>query len=256
MGNYAKNFERKVLRALKNADGDLDLLFSQAEDLGTTPDALERMLLNDLANNGPIFGKFLSNLMGAAESGLTSAQRAGITAGQITPQQRADILGDMSDDDYERLVFGGDPDDLEAIESSMASREELVWVAELVNTCHLCLPLHGTALTLEEWRETGYDPETIHVNAGFNSDCKCRLVPRRLTEGREDLMAPLKRNQLEGKGGIKGNKNTARAVAGEDLEKAVKAMEKARDSEKGRRTLRMLGQSKAPQPEEVNDDGE
>lgn len=230
---------RAVLQGGINADAFLEL--AQASGMGA--DEVERRLLDDLENDGPIFGAFMRQLSAAANSTVMAAEQQGSLMAVIDGDaELARLLDIESMDD---VIDAADPETLDAIDRAVASRAELTWVATLVNTCPRCLPLHGHTRTLEEWRSLGFSPESIHD--GWNSSCHCQLVPVKDAGPRDDLLAPLVRMKAEAP---KGVKRTVRMVAQQDLERAIEATRKAQQTEEGRRTLRLLGQSgDVPQPE-------
>ena len=227
---YDELFERAINRALATVEVDLAAFFEEALALGTSPEALERRLLDDLHNEGPIFGKFLSNAVGAAESAAMAAKRVGTFVGQ---------LGDDSEE-AALAIASGDPEALQAIEDQNSDVPE-VWICELVNTCHRCLPLHGVVLSRGDWNSKGLAPETIH--SGWNSICHCERVREDLAASRKSLLAPLIRVPLKTAKGLRGSRKTVMSVAQKDLEKSIKAIAEARQSIVGRRTLRLLGMS-------------
>jgi len=249
MGNYAKTLSRQIQRALRLAEGDLEALFANAADLGMSDEALASRLVTDLETNGPIFGRFFENLMGATEQSILSAQRQGIFIGEALADGQEAVaarLGDLSDDDWTELVGGNNPDAMEAFERGVLDDQEYTWVAALVKTCRFCLPLHGKTMKKSEWAESGWDPETIHLINGFNSPCYCRFVLSDTAKDDESAGPEvLRRDVIETKSGLRGNKRTARAVAQKNAEKADEAAEKANQTLSGRRTMRELGKINA-----------
>jgi hypothetical protein len=129
---------------------------------------------------------------------------------------------------------------MQEIEDAIADSLGWTWIATMTNTCHRCLPLHGKTLTKDEWDSMGYSTETIHD--GWDSDCQCTLVPAKYTEMPDDLKLPLVRQKAKDEYGkaIKGK--TIRGVTQQDIDKAVKSMKDAMESEEGRKTIRLLGQ--------------
>jgi len=228
----------QTARAMDVAEADLIAIFEQAEVTGMGADALAELLVEDLQSNGPVFGKFVSNVMGASEASVLEAQRTGTAIGELyrLPQMTAH---------EKELLFAGDPEQMALIEEEAVMHERYTWIAENINTCALCLPLHGHTMTRAEWQDSGSDPSSIHTLHGFNSHCHCALVFEEYAANRKDLMAPLARNPLESKRGLKGNRRTARSVLQKDLDKSLAAVEQAQATEKGRRTLRLLGKSNA-----------
>jgi len=239
MPRYDELYERLAQRAINTVAVDLDTFFEDAIALGMSPEAIEEALLSDLFDEGPIFGKFLNNAIGASEGAVMEAGRQGSFVGQITKQQREFL--DLSDDQIDALLDGADPEALAEIEQGFGPVVRQRWVAELVNTCHRCLAVHGEVMTAEQWAERGLHPSTIH--SGWNTPCHCRLVNEDLVEGREDLVAPLKRVPQKTASGLKaGSRRTVR-VALKDAMGSIAQLDKAAAglSAESKRTLRMLG---------------
>ena len=139
--------------------------------------------------------------------------------------------------DLESVVDDADPDTLEAIALEVAPLMRVVWVATLRDTCHRCLPLHGTEMLLSEFDELGLSPATIH--GGWTSECNCRRIPTNDSQGRAENMQPLRRIRV--KGTPRGTKKTMRAVSQVDLQKSIEASLAAQESKEGRKILRLLG---------------
>lgn len=246
MPRYDRMYAILARRAVKEGGIDVESFVDQALEVGISPERIQEMLLEDLANDGPLFGRFFRTLTGAAETAVLTAERQGFDVGvlaeDVADKRIAELRRIVNMDD---ALTEADPEKLAEIEQAGASMVEYTWIALMQNTCHLCLPLHGHSRTKEEWQELGVLPDTIHVNAGFVSKCRCTLVPRNVAEGRADLQAPLLRNKLVSDTGLKGSKRTARGVAQQDLDRAIAARDKALESEQGRRTLRLLGKTSA-----------
>ena len=246
MARYDKALSRRIVRALELVQGDLKEAFSRAEDLGFTPEALEQFLLDDLNNDGPIFGKLKSNLMGASEQSVIVAHEQGVTVGEAIESGEIDIYN-MTDEEIAALASGEDPELMQATEDSIADRAFYTWVAMLVNSCPYCVALHGSRKTKEQWRAAGLHPETIHADKGINAKCYCRLALSQFAE--KDPMStaePLRRTQIEGANGVKGNRRTQRAVTQRDPVKALAAVDKALQTKSGKATLRILGNQADP----------
>jgi hypothetical protein len=244
MPRYDSIYRILARRAVREGGIDVESFVDQALEGGMDPERIQEQLLFDVENDGPIFGKFFRTLKGAAEGAVMAAERQGFAVGLIN-EDRADEeiarlrrLANMDD-----VLDGADPEELAAVEEAGADRLELTWVAELRNTCHLCLPLHGKSLTRDEWDKLGKNPSTIHSNEGWVTPCHCQLVPTRVASDREELRTPLVRNKLKSPKGLKGSKRTARGVTQQDLDRSLAARDKAMESEGGRRTLRLLGKS-------------
>ena len=243
MPNYAQIYETLATRAARQGAIDFETLVEQLQAQGVDPDRIQQLLIDDLERDGPIFGKFLRSLIGAGESSVMAAERAGGFA--ATARMRA------ADDEalallLERAEFGlaideADPDALEEIEAVAADRIVETWIATLQKTCHLCLPLHGRSMTHAEWLSLGLHPDTIHQNEGWASSCQCNLVPSDEAGSRKELLNPLVRKKIESPTGLKPSKRTARQVMQADLDRARESVAKAIETEEGRRTLRLLG---------------
>jgi hypothetical protein len=193
------------------------------------------MLIEDLETGGPIFGKFVRSLGDAAISSVLSAEQQGEDLEVMR------FLDRVSGEDYDDLLEAAYAEDLFDVSDVDIP---LMWVAELVNTCEQCLPLHGKIATEAEWLEMGFHPDTIHK--GWRSSCHCTLLPVEMLDAaqKKELAAPLARiRQTDETGKI--SRRTVRSVAQQSLEKSIAAMEKAQNSEVGRRTLRQMGKANA-----------
>jgi len=247
MPRYDKTLSRRVARALELADGDLREAFDRAEDLGITRDAFERLLLEDLMDDGPIFGKLKSNLMGAAEQSILAAQEQGLIVGEAI-QSAAFDFEEMTEEQIDRMLAGEDPAAMMDVESRMDD-VDYTWVAMLVNSCPYCVALHGTTMSKAEWKDSGHHPETIHNLRGINAPCWCQFVLAEAAK-KDDLSTaePLRRVSVESRKGTKGNRRTIRKVAQRDPDKALAAVEEALKTDAGRASLRAMGNAA---PEEV-----
>jgi hypothetical protein len=229
-----------VGRAIKQGGLDVETFVRHAIDSGMSEQAIQDRLLSDLETGGPIFGKFFRHLGAAAEQTSTSAHRTGGFLGDIATDPQLSEMLDLADMDD--VIEIADPEVMDSIQQGIADRDERMWVAELRNTCHLCLPLHGTIMTMAEWQESGLHPDTIHP-AEWGSKCHCHLVPVRQVGDRTDVMAPLVRNRMRSATGLKGRSRTYRGVTQADHDRAMRERDKAMVTLEGRRTLRLLGQS-------------
>jgi hypothetical protein len=247
MTRYDKTLSRRIARAIELFNGDLKELFARADDLGLPPEAIEAQLIADLENDGKLFGKLRSNLMGATEQAVITAHQQGITTGEAVESGTYDI-DNMTDAEIERLFSGEDPEAMQALEDSVSDRAIYTWVATLVNTCPYCVALHGSAKTKDEWRKLGLDPETVHDAKGVNAPCYCRLVLSEIAD-KDPLMTvePLRREIVGAKNGSKGNRKTQRSVTQRDPEKALAAVDKAVTTKGGRATLKVLGNAAPPE---------
>lgn len=236
---YDKAWSALASRAVKQGAMNADTFLEMASASGMSGAEIERRLLDDLDNDGPIFGSFMRSLKGAAATTVLAAERQGAVAAAMDGDAELErLLGVASLDD---VIDDADPEALDEI-AAAAATQEFVWIATLVNTCERCLPLHGHRRTLEEWDAMGLNPETIHE--GWASPCYCTLEGVDALAG-EDVKEPLSRTKLKTETGLKGSRRTARGVAQQDLDRARSAVTKASDSLEGRRTLRILGQANA-----------
>lgn len=249
MARYDRVYSTLARRAVEQGESDLQSFIDQAINAGMSEERIQAQLLQDLEEGGPIFGKFFRSLTGAAEASVMAASRQGETAGYVAADAELTELLRLADTPGS-IIDNADPEQLAELEAEASELIEETWIAELVNTCHLCLPLHGQTKTRSEWNELGYSPDTIHASEGWTSVCHCKRVQQRvlefaLDEDRASLQQPLVRNKVKTTTGLKGSRKTARGVTQRDLERAQKARDEALQSEIGRRTLRLLGQSNA-----------
>ena len=243
--SYATTFQTLANRSLALAEVDLETFIENSINSGMSPAALQQELLHDLTTEGPLFGKFVRNITGASQASTLQAHRQGTRAGEMvgSPDKELRDLLEFEKLDIEAILDSGDPSELERLDAISAPLVSLMWVAELVNTCHLCLPLHGVVLTGDKWRDRGLNPDTIHGNAGFNSPCYCHLVDVENID-RDEKMAPLKRTPQKSPTGLKLGRRTVRSVTQQDVDKSQAARDKAMNSIEGRRTLRRAGMVK------------
>lgn len=230
-------YETLAERAIAQAEVDIEAMVQRLLANGARPDVIDGLLVDDLTTDGPIFGKFFRSLEGAATSSAAAAYNQGAGVADLVASE-TEIDEFLAVNKLDDVIRDADPEDIEAFESE-ADTEPVTWIAELKNTCHKCLPLHGKTLTRITWRQEGLDPATIHD--GWTEPCHCRLVPAVVAAGRADLNEPLVRNKdLEG---VRGGKRTVRGVTQRDLEKAREAADKARQTAQGRKALSLLGRS-------------
>lgn len=236
---YDEIYATSVERAIKTADVSFDAFIKNAMSAGMSEAAIERRLLDDLREDGPIFGAFFRSIEGAAVSSAMAAERQGAYLAGIDGNKELSRLLDLGS--LEDVIDEADPAELDAIERATEDRVVERWVATMVKTCHRCLPLHGKVMTRAQWKEAGYLPETIHD--GWNSVCQCRLVPYDEADSHEELVAPLLRvaKTVKDERGTVISKKTVRAVTQLDLQRSIAARDEAMKSEAGRRTLRVLG---------------
>lgn len=245
MSRYDSVFAALAERAVLQGGIDVETFLRQHLDAGIPEDVIIQRLEDDLVNEGPIFGRFLRSLTGAATSSVLTATRQGELVGALDASDELNKLvslasgeGSALDAMVQQALETGDPEAAGLVEVMAAEVVEETWVAELINTCHLCLPLHGKTRTRDEWTQLGLLPELIHQQAGWESSCHCRLVPRVVAGERAELLAPLARERVGGK----GSKRTMRSVTQRSLDAAIAARDIAVSSPEGRATLRRLGE--------------
>lgn len=246
MPRYDDIWDTLARRAVDQAAIDVRALMERAFQMGLSEQALIEQLDLDLSTDGPIFGKFMRSITGAAESSIVAANRQGEIVGHIAEDQELKRLLDVAnvDDVIEDAISSADPEMSQLLEEAASEDLEETWVCTLVKTCHRCLPLHGVTLFHSEWVSRGLLPESMHD--GWTSSCHCRLVPAKVTQNRKTLREPLvriKQKSLESARGLRANKRTLRSVLQNDIDRAIESRNQAMQSPEGRRTLRIAGQA-------------
>ena len=242
---YDEIFQTLVERAISQGGIDVETFMRRAIQSGMSEDVLMNLLEEDLLNDGPIFGKYVRSMVGAARSSVMAAERQGETISYLVgdPEVR-ELLRDLDLEEVaESALANADPELSEQVEAAVAGNVEYTWIATLMKTCHVCLPLHGQTRTMLEWREMGKTPDTIHQMQGWDSTCKCRLIPVSMAESQSELQEPLFREKLQTPTGLKGSKKTRRRVSQMNLEKSEQAVNEAMKTSEGRRTVRIMGQA-------------
>ena len=236
MARYDKLYEALAKRAVKQGVTDFETFLERADAAGLPRDVLEERLVADVEEGGPIFGKFIRSLSGAAATSVLASERQGADVARA----RAEDLISMSEMDD--ILDDADAEEMDDIGDRLEDSALWIWIAELVRTCERCLPLHGKIMTAQEWNESGYDPETMHE--GWDEPCHCEWQPmdELSPDDLKELKAPLIRERVKTDTGLMGSKRTQRLVAQADLDKATAAVTKATESLEGRRTLRLMGQ--------------
>lgn len=242
MARYDDIYAILAERAIGQGALDFKTFLRTSAARGISADRIEEMLEHDLDTGGPIFGKFLRSLTGAASNAVSTASYQAMLAASLDIDGDAELerltgLSKMDD-----VIEEAGPEDMEAV-GGLANETPMIWIATMVNTCHLCLPLHGKTMSKAGWEELGLSPISIHANEGWDSACKCKLIVSESTRDRGELIAPLLRQKLDLGDGRKGGKRTVRAVTQQDMDKSLDAMQKAMETKTGRRILRLLGQS-------------
>lgn len=238
MARYDRIWSALVRRSVREGVTDAEAFIETALASGVPLDQIDARLLRDLDEGGPIFGKFTRSLEAAAGRAVQAAERQGEAVARAYAEELIS-LSEMDD-----ILEDADAEQIEALQKQLEPREMLVWIATLVNTCHLCLPLHGKSASREWWEAQGIDPENIHQNEGWSekSKCQCHLYPTDEVEDFGAEVLPLVRTRVESATGLKGSKRTQRLVAQRDIDKAIAAVARAQDSLEGRRTLRLMGE--------------
>lgn len=244
---YDRQYEALARKAIEQGGVDIQAFVDLALNNGVSRERIHQMIIEDIENNGPIFGRFIRGLAGAAEASVVAAKHQGETAARSYAQGLID-LAEMKD-----ATDIADPEALQSIEDDTAGRIPVTWMTASSNVCHLCLPLHGVTRTVEEWRELNLVPGQVHFVAGWTTRCKCKWVEPDQFNRRQD-MAPLRRVKDRTATGLKGSKRTIRGLTSYDLEESLAARDKAMQSIEGRRQLRLLGQN-VPTGDEGEDEG-
>ena len=240
---YDRQYYALARKAAAQGAVDIQAFIDMAVNNGVSRERIHALIIEDIENNGPIFGKFLRSLAGAAESSVVSAKFQGETAARAYSQGLINLA------DMDEATDIADPEALQSIEDETADLVAVTWIATSSNVCHLCLPLHGVTKTIAEWKELNLVPGQVHYNEGWlKSTCKCIWVTPDQYDARRD-MAPLRRVKDRTATGLKGDKRTIRGITSQDLTDSLAARDQAMQSERGRRQLRLLGQS-IPQPDE------
>ena len=239
---YDREYAALAKRAVAQGGVDVQAFIDLAVNNGVSRERIHAMIIEDIETGGPIFGKFLRQLTGAAESTVTAAKYQGESAARAYSEGLIE-LADMED-----VTEMADPEALQQIEDDTADLIAVTWMATSTNVCHLCLPLHGVTKTIEEWKELNLVPGKVHSVENWTTPCKCQWVKPDQFDRRRD-MAPLRRVKDRSPTGLKGDKKTIRGVTSQDLVDSLAARDKAMQSDRGRRQLRLLGQS-IPQPKE------
>lgn len=241
MPNYDKIWAILAGRAVEQGGINATSFIEQARASGMSDETILNMLEEDLETGGQVFGPFLRAIEGAAQSAVMTSIRQGETIGTIDGDEELRRLVGLaeSEDAIEEAIRTGDPNLAEALEEVAADDLLETSIAELRNTCHVCLPLHGKTLTRREWQERGLLPEMRH--AGWKSSCKCRLIPAKYADS-DDLVAPLVRERAESPRGLKPSKRTTAVISQGSIERAQRVRDEALATPEGRRTLRLLGQ--------------
>ncbi len=259
MTRYDRVYATLAERAVSRGVIDVQALLAELVEAGVTRERIAELVAEDLDNDGPIFGQFARSLQGASVQSVLTATRQGEFVGSVAglleaspaeldaeqkalarAMREANVSGSVIE-----ALDGADPEASDRVEKSLEPLLEFTWIAELVNTCHLCLPLHGKTQTMAAWREQGLHPDTIHkAFDGPNrkaAPCHCRMILARKTKLRQEAISPLKR--VARQEGTKYARKTTRAVTQADVDASRIAADRATQTEQGRRVLRLLGQA-------------
>ena len=154
MVDYSLAFVIRAQRAIAHGIADAGTFAELAAAEGVSIERIAELLQDDLNTEGPIFGKFMRSLRGAATASVRAAEQAGDIVGHSG-------IEDMDLDEVLAWIDEADPDDLAGVEESIDD-QDVMWVAMLVDTCHICLPIHGTVMTRAEFKKEGMVPGAIH----------------------------------------------------------------------------------------------
>ncbi len=232
--NYADLYAIRAQKAVDIGTVDFNALVEELLADGVPADVINEMLIDDLENNGKIFGKFFRDLGAAGDTAISHADAQGSTAAEAVDLDD-EIARFVEESELGDRARDGDPHALEQIED-LADDQEMTWIATMRKTCAKCLPLHGKSMSRQEWRERGLRPRGVHPN------CECDWVPTQLAASHSNLMAPLRRSIVPGQ--VKGGRRTQRAVTQQDIDASLKARDEAEKTPEGRKTLRLLGESR------------
>ena len=237
---YDRTYAILAQRAVKQGVLNLETLILSGIDAGMSQEAIQEALQNDLENDGPVFGAFVRSITDASTSAVTVAASQGETLGVVSGDEELQRLIKtrglrLSIDE---AIESGDPEAAAEIEDAVADDIQEMRVATLINTCHLCLPLHGKIMSRADWVSLGMMPADMHPES-WGTKCMCRNVRVHYAAGAlstKKAIAPLRRMKAE-----KGSKRTIRAGTQVNAEKSIEAMNQAMESLEGRRILRRLG---------------
>lgn len=243
---YDRQYYALARKAASQGGVDIQAFIDLAVNNGVSRERIHQMIIEDIETGGPIFGRFIRDLGGAAESSVVAAKHQGEMAARAYHEGLIE-LAEMDD-----VTDIADPEALQRIEDDTADLIDVTWVTTSSNVCHLCLPLHGVTKSIEEWRELNLIPGQVHFVEGWKSSCKCKWIRPDQFDRRKE-MPPLRRVKDRTATGLKGDKRTVRGIASSDLLESLAARDKAMQSERGRRQLRLLGQSMPTRP---RDEGE
>lgn len=234
---YPRKYSIRAQKAVETGLVDFEALVEELTDDGVPVERINELLVEDLEEGGPLFGKFFRSIEMAGDMSIGVAESQASNVAEILDldAEIAKLAQDTRIDgrSVAELAREGDPQALELVEDT-AEQQELTWICTLRRTCELCLPLHGVTLSREEWRDKGLRPRSIHPR------CECDWVPAELARDRDDLIDPLVRNKVgEEKGGLR----TIRGVSSRDIERSQEAVAKAMKTKQGRKMIKLLGQS-------------
>ena len=130
-------------------------LITKLEARDMTEEQVINVLLDDLENDGALFGGLKRQLIGDAQESIE------LMESRLNAKQFA------------------------------KTKEKLTWIAVLVNTCPDCLPRHGVTKSYTEWQKIGLPRSGFSV---CRSRCQCQLLPASvIDESKEELREPLRR---------------------------------------------------------------
>lgn len=148
-----ESMEISLSAAVTRASASLKEIVGKLSVSGFSAARIRKVLEDDLADGGRIFGEFRRAISATTEG----------------------TLGRISTDAY-LAEFG--------------TEIKYTWIAALVNTCDDCLPRHGQVKDLATWEAEGLPRTGWSV---CRENCQCVLVPAEIAKERNELRGPLDR---------------------------------------------------------------
>ena len=127
---YDEIFQTLVERAISQGGIDVETFMRRAIQSGMSEDVLMSLLEEDLLNDGPIFGKYVRSMVGAARSSVMAAERQGETISYLVsdPEVR-ELLRDLDLEEVaESALANADPELSEEVEAAVAGNVEYTWI--------------------------------------------------------------------------------------------------------------------------------
>lgn len=148
--------EQNMITTGKIFKAKLADLITSLETRGMTTEQVANVLLDDLQNDGQIFGGLKRGLIGASDDLVN------VTSQRLSSEQFRE----------------------------QSPNELMTWIAVLVATCIDCLPRHGVTRKYSEWVARGLPASGFSVCKGR---CDCQLFPANIAESKAELQEPLRR---------------------------------------------------------------